>query len=220
MTIFGVVRHPRNQVFITFDPCFLKVPSDLRFTIQGLFGRECCVSVPQATTTQQLQREFRQCRSTGRRSSSAGRLAVCVSVPDRCIDAKKNCSDLRSMSSVPLRVTATTLESPSFASFLSVILIGLIPDFAVRSSSTGVEQRHEQQFRCQWAYTTDGDASALSLLRARELRRMRFQSSDRLHRNFPAIRAPCPGKSLSVTLSALLSQRFTNVCSFADTVEM
>jgi hypothetical protein len=41
-----------------------------------------------------------------------------VSVLDRSAGAKRNCNDLRSASSVPLRVTAMAPESPSFAYFL------------------------------------------------------------------------------------------------------
>ena len=41
-----------------------------------------------------------------------------VSVLDRFAGAKKNCNDLSSASSVPLRVAAMTQESPSFAYFL------------------------------------------------------------------------------------------------------
>jgi hypothetical protein len=40
MTILEVVGHPWNQVLVTFNPRLLKVPSDLRFTIEGLLGRE------------------------------------------------------------------------------------------------------------------------------------------------------------------------------------
>ena len=41
-----------------------------------------------------------------------------VSVLDRCAGAKKNCKNLRSASSVPLRVVAMTPESPSFTHIL------------------------------------------------------------------------------------------------------